>query len=86
MSFNLSANRNGMKNRRVDGTAIKILLAKTNVFPASPFCIFEKAKTISVDSGNETINPPRTGFVFDNHNTNESNVGVSTTLIIISDN
>ncbi len=84
VSLNLSANKNGMKNRRVEGTATNILFANTKVFPASPFCIFENARTISVDRGKETMNPPRTGFVFDNHSTNESTIDVNATFNAIS--
>ena len=39
---------------------------------------------IKVESGNEIINPPKTGFVFESHRTTDKRVEVRRTLIAIS--
>jgi hypothetical protein len=60
--------------------ATKMLLAKTKEFPASPLWSFEKASTMSVEIGRETIKPPKTGFVLESHSTKDKINDVSTTL------
>lgn len=46
-----------------------MLLASSTVLPASWPCILDKAKTIKVDRGSETIKPPKIGLVFETHKT-----------------
>lgn len=69
MNLNLSAIKNGTKNKSVAGIPTIILFANKTVFPGSCPCTLDIAKTIKVEIGSETINPPKIGLVFEIHKT-----------------